>query len=608
MYVLFGSSGSGKTTLLNTLLGLNEFENGDIIFNGKKYTSKVSNEDISSLVGYVAQDSFFIDYLTVKENIIISCPSVTEKEIITYMDRFKLTDKLLSYPNQLSGGERQRLSLIQSLLKNKKILFLDEPTASLDRYNRDLFFDIISNLKNEMLIICASHDEKILDYCDEKLDFNKKNFNKKVNTKSKKAVIDSVNNNNSFSLLFKYMLKQFKYKSREKKSDVFLIVILIVSLLLIFGCFDYKEKLLLSLVDKYDVNYVKIHCSVTEKDNCTNALEDYDYSSLAYIYAENVPPIEPIDAIDGGIYESDFDPTYLTLPFNRKDFSLSNSVFKAGSYFNSSEQIVLGYSYAYNLNHDVSKLIGTKYELSLPDMKQEFTIIGVLNPLVYSSKTYFASGYGDIDFDSYVYLNSKYTDKYLHDNVLGYNELGDQKATVMFIYFDDSKQLYDFYKENIDNSINDDKFTVDDFIYQFSDYYQITDILQILIPIIVSIMIIISILFYFQIKKTEISYQKHILSVYQYYGYKWSSVKKANEFIFMFTIAIKYLFSLLLTILISNILNVFIGYNFFLVDWNSIILLFISLILITYLLSYNLLRKMRVVGWLNILKKRSDLL
>ena len=98
------------------------------------------------------------------------------------------------------------------------------------------------------------------------------------------------------------------------------------------------------------------------------------------------------------------------------------------------------------------------------------------------------------------------------------------------------------------------------------------------------------------------------MSVYQYYGYKWSSVKKANEFIFMFTIAIKYLFSLLLTILISNILNVFIGYNFFLVDWNSIILLFISLILITYLLSYNLLRKMRVVGWLNILKKSSDLL
>ena len=123
LYVLFGSSGSGKTTLLNTLLGLNEFENGDIIFNGKKYTSKVSNEDISSLVGYVAQDSFFIDYLTVKENIIISCPSVTEKEIITYMDRFKLTDKLLSYPNQLSGGERQRLSLIQSLLKNKKYYF-----------------------------------------------------------------------------------------------------------------------------------------------------------------------------------------------------------------------------------------------------------------------------------------------------------------------------------------------------------------------------------------------------------------------------------------------------------------------------------------------------
>ena len=135
LYVLFGESGCGKTTLFNILLGHTNYEKGTISINGKNYQNKVENND---LVCYITQEAYFVDYLKVKENIEL-CSNDSNK-IKKLLELFKLTNKIDNYPKQLSGGEKQRLAILIALLKNKKIIFLDEPTSSLDKNNKKIIF------------------------------------------------------------------------------------------------------------------------------------------------------------------------------------------------------------------------------------------------------------------------------------------------------------------------------------------------------------------------------------------------------------------------------------------------------------------------------------
>lgn len=117
-YVLFGPSGCGKTTLLNILYGLTEYENGGIELGNEKYINKIPTDVSESYMAYLTQENYFVDYLTVKDNIELC--SDNEEKINKLLKKFKLEDKINLYPKNLSGGEKQRLSLLQALLKQKK--------------------------------------------------------------------------------------------------------------------------------------------------------------------------------------------------------------------------------------------------------------------------------------------------------------------------------------------------------------------------------------------------------------------------------------------------------------------------------------------------------
>ena len=67
----------------------------------------------------------------------------------------------------LSGGEKQKLALIRALSKKSNIILLDEPTSALDQESVEVLMRSLDSIKNQRIIILVSHDEKVLEHCDE---------------------------------------------------------------------------------------------------------------------------------------------------------------------------------------------------------------------------------------------------------------------------------------------------------------------------------------------------------------------------------------------------------------------------------------------------------
>ncbi len=616
LYVLFGNSGTGKTTFINILLGLTNFEKGTIYFNGKQYINMVHYEDIAKYISYISQDSYFVDYLSVYDNIKVCSPNSSNNEIEKVLQQVQLENKKNIYPNKLSGGERQRLAIAQLLLKKKKILILDEPTSSLDHKNRDLFFQIINALKEKVLIICCTHDQKIFEYADSIINFNSlENYNQieKNNDKNTnhQIIVDEVQQIKG-SILLKYILKKDKYKNREKKSAFFLILVFLISLLLCFICFGYKEKLLQSLINRYSVNMVKVFCSIEEENYCDNILQKYNSTYKIYNYAENIPSVED-EVVDGSSSAIYFDPTLLTLPSEKQRFKISDSILY-GKYFEQPNQVMLGYKLAFSISEEPEKLIGTELEIALPDGNENFIITGIFNEFSPSEINYLKSVYNDLAFDSYMYINSDYVSKYLYDEQLGFNEEGDLKSTVLTVYFDNTKDLYKFYKDYVNKDPRISGISANDFINGFVEYEQDIELAKMIFYPLVICVTAVSVLFYFQIQKIELIYNKHISAVYQYYGFTTKQIEYANILYSLINILKKYMISIVLAILVSNLVNMVIEYHnilefkLFMIDYKVIILMLLSLSIFSVFLSLVNQKKVQVKGWFNVLKERSDLL
>ncbi|PEJ58446.1 ABC transporter permease [Bacillus sp. AFS002410] len=138
---LVGSSGAGKTTIFNLLQGLYQPQYGTITINEKSIEEHTLAE-VRSLMAHVPQETFLFGG-TIRENLLIARPNITEEEMIHAAILSKIHDYILTLPNgynteigergmKLSGGQKQRLAIARAILKNSPILLLDEATSALD--------------------------------------------------------------------------------------------------------------------------------------------------------------------------------------------------------------------------------------------------------------------------------------------------------------------------------------------------------------------------------------------------------------------------------------------------------------------------------------------
>ena len=164
-----GSSGSGKSTLLNVIGGLIRPDSGEVLFKGESIYDKRGK--LLGLyrkrdVGFVFQQFHLMPYLTVVENIGLSCYKRSHADAINdYLEKCSLVNIKDKYPSELSVGEKQRTAFIRAIISSPELLLADEPTGNLDPQNSEILMALIEEFhKKGGTVVLVSHDPDVARY------------------------------------------------------------------------------------------------------------------------------------------------------------------------------------------------------------------------------------------------------------------------------------------------------------------------------------------------------------------------------------------------------------------------------------------------------------
>ena len=167
---ILGPSGCGKTTLLNVIGGLDKYDRGDLIINGrstKEYTDSDWDSYRNHSIGFVFQSYNLIPHQTVLANVELALTlsgvskSERKERALEALGKVGIADQAKKKPNQLSGGQMQRVAIARALVNNPDILLADEPTGALDTATSVQIMELLKEIAKDKLVIMVTHNPEL---------------------------------------------------------------------------------------------------------------------------------------------------------------------------------------------------------------------------------------------------------------------------------------------------------------------------------------------------------------------------------------------------------------------------------------------------------------
>lgn len=168
--LVLGKSGCGKSTWLHLMAGLMEIQVGKIEIDGQDFGNmdgRAKDRFRGQHIGMVFQRPYFIDSLTLEENLLLA-PALsglkTEKDRVKNLsERLSIGHLLKKKPRQLSIGEQQRANIARAVINSPKLILADEPTSALDDENCQ---EVLALLKEQAetekaALIIVTHDQRL---------------------------------------------------------------------------------------------------------------------------------------------------------------------------------------------------------------------------------------------------------------------------------------------------------------------------------------------------------------------------------------------------------------------------------------------------------------
>ncbi len=171
LFGLLGPNGAGKSTLMRTLATLQLPDEGTITYDGVDITKEPNA--MRSVLGYLPQDfgvyprmsaEALLDHIAILKG--VTDKAQRREQILSLLHSVDLFTHKSASVATYSGGMRQRFGVAQALLGDPKVLIVDEPTAGLDPFQRQIFLDLLSEAGSDKIIILSTHIvEDVRDLC-----------------------------------------------------------------------------------------------------------------------------------------------------------------------------------------------------------------------------------------------------------------------------------------------------------------------------------------------------------------------------------------------------------------------------------------------------------